>query len=122
MCSLCHHLLLNTHLNAVLTSLQQHRLFYQLPECEFALSKVRYLGHLDNAQGAKPDPKKVSSIDSWTLPLDLVAESLDPTISAAHLRVVQTRITKQVSRLLGFMQYFSRRIPHLPTLQPVFMT
>jgi hypothetical protein len=53
----------------------------------------------------------VSSIVSWKPPLDLVAKLLDPTISAAHLRVGGKRITKRVHTFLGFMQCFSCSIP-----------
>jgi hypothetical protein len=51
------------HLDAVLSSLHQHRLFCQLPKCDFALSESRYLGHLVNGDGVKPDPKKVTALD-----------------------------------------------------------
>jgi hypothetical protein len=54
----------------VLTSLQQHRLFCQLPKCDFTLSELRYLGHLVNGTGVKPDPKKVAALDNDFTPVD----------------------------------------------------
>ena len=46
------------HLDAVLRSLHEHELFCQVPKCDFALSELRYLGHLVNGRGIQPDPKK----------------------------------------------------------------
>jgi hypothetical protein len=45
-----------TQFDAVLIALGQHNLFCQLPECEFALSELRYQGHLVNGTGVKPEP------------------------------------------------------------------
>jgi hypothetical protein len=47
------------HLDAVLTALHRHRFFYQLPKCDFALHELRYLGHLVNGTGVRPDPKRL---------------------------------------------------------------
>jgi hypothetical protein len=100
-----------THLNAVLTALRQHNLFCQLPKCEFALSELRYLGHLVNGTGVKPDPKKVAAIDGWKPPLTEIAQLSDPTISNAHIATLHKTIAKRVRSFLGFMQYFNRFIP-----------
>ena len=59
------------HLDAVLSSLQQHRLFCQLPKCVWAQPELKYLGHLVSGQGLKPDPDKVKALDSWLPPLDV---------------------------------------------------
>jgi hypothetical protein len=62
------------HLDAVHTALHRHRFFCQLPNCDFALLMLRYLGHLVNGTGARPDPKKIAAIDKWQPPLDLIAQ------------------------------------------------
>jgi hypothetical protein len=74
-----------THLDAVLTALRQHNLFCQLPKCEFALSELRYLGHLVNGTGVKPDPKKVAAIDGWKPPLTEIAQLSDSVMNASFV-------------------------------------
>jgi hypothetical protein len=53
------------HLDAVLMALHSHKFYCQLPKCEFALLELRYLGHLVNGTGVRPDPKKIAAIDFW---------------------------------------------------------
>jgi hypothetical protein len=77
------------HLDGVLTSLKAHDLFCQLPKCDFALPELRYLGHLVNGDGVKPDPKKVAALDKWVPPLDLVMELANPTTSSGHARTLK---------------------------------
>jgi hypothetical protein len=69
------------HLDAVLSSLHQHRLFCQLPKCDFALSELRYLGHLVNGDGFKPDPTKVTALDKRVPPHSIVSELAAPTLT-----------------------------------------
>ena len=104
------------HLDAVLTSLQQHELFCQLPKCDFALSELRYLGHLVNGQGIKPDPKKVAALDDWKPPLDDVAELQHADTSNARRNALKKQIAHATRRFLGFMQYFGRFIPRFSYL------
>ena len=99
------------HLDAVLQSLHSHQLYCQLPECEFALPELRYLRHLVNGTGVKPDPKKVASLESWQPPLTEVSALAAATTSTAHATVLRKHIAKQVRSFLGFMQYFSRFVP-----------
>jgi hypothetical protein len=98
------------HLDAVLTSLHLHHFYCQLPKCDFALHELRYLGHLVNGSGVRPDPKKIAAIDKWKPPLDVVAQ-LEQANSSQLKRSLQKQITKQVRSFLGFMQYFSRFLP-----------
>jgi hypothetical protein len=97
-----------SHLDAVLTALRQHNIFCQLPKCDLALSELRYLGHLVNGAGVKPDPKKVAAIDGWKPPLTEIAQLSDPTISNAHIATLQKTITKRVRSFFGFMQYLQQ--------------
>ena len=104
------------HLDAVLTSLHDARLYCQLPKCDFALSELRYLGHLVDGRGVRPDPKKVATLHSWEPPLPLVEELNLPSTSLQHARSLTKRIAKATRSFLGFMQYFSRFIPRFSTL------
>jgi hypothetical protein len=99
------------HLDAVLRSLELANLYCQLPKCEFAITELRYLGHLVNGTGVRPDPKKVAALEKWNPPLADVHLLSDETASAAQIRSSKQRITKSVRSFLGFMQYFRRFIP-----------
>ncbi len=99
------------HLDAVLSSLNQHNLFCQLPKCQWAKKELKYLGHLVSGTGVKPDPKKVEALDKWLPPLAQVEELSDPSHSSRYVRGVKDRITSECRRFLGFMNYFHRFIP-----------
>jgi hypothetical protein len=101
------------HLDSVLTSLKALDLFYQLPKCDFALPELRYLGHLVNGDGVKPDPKKVAALDKSVPLLDFVCELANPTTSSGHARMLKKGIAKTACSFLSFMQYFSRFIPRV---------
>ena len=38
---------------------------------KFAQTEIQYLGHVVNAQGIRPDPKKVSAVQSWPVPKNI---------------------------------------------------
>lgn len=104
------------HLDAVLCALAASNLYCQLPKCHFALGELRYLGHLVNGQGVRPDPKKVATLDAWNPPLDLVSELNAVDTSRQHAVVLRKRIVAAVRSFVGFMQYFSRFIPRFSHL------
>jgi transposase InsO family protein len=76
------------HLQLVLQRLREHKLYAQLPKCDFGLSELKFLGHIIGADGVKPDPDKVKVVQAWP----------EPT-NAAELR-----------SFLGLAQYFCRFI------------
>jgi hypothetical protein len=45
------------HLESVLQTLSENKLFAQLPKCQFNTDSVEYLGHIVSKDGIKPDPK-----------------------------------------------------------------
>jgi hypothetical protein len=92
------------HLDAVLSSLKKHNLYCQLSKCEFALPELRYLGHLVNGSGVRPDPKKVAVLDQWQPPLSDIAMLSDVTASGQQHRSSQLRITKATRSFMGSMQ------------------
>ena len=56
------------HVRLVLEVLQRERFFVAKAKSRFAQTEIQYLGHLVNAQGVRPDPKKVSAVQSWPVP------------------------------------------------------
>ncbi|XP_020702245.1 uncharacterized protein LOC110113876 [Dendrobium catenatum] len=56
------------HLETLFEILQQQRLFINLPKCELAVSKVRFLGFIISEEGVNMDPQKVVAILDWPPP------------------------------------------------------
>jgi len=98
------------HLDAVLTSLHQANLFCQLPKCKFALKELKFLGHLVNGTGVRPDPAKVAVLDNFTAPLAFVSQLAQAETDQQRSRSKQAILTA-TRRFLGFMNYFARFIP-----------
>jgi hypothetical protein len=76
------------HLKLVLQRLREHKLYAQLPKCDFGLSELKFLGHIIGEFGVKPDPAKVQVVQDWPEPNN-----------AAELR-----------SFLGLAQYFRKFI------------
>ena len=47
------------HLELVLRSLREHRLYAKFSKCQFWLSQIAFLGHVISAQGIQVDPQKL---------------------------------------------------------------
>ena len=80
------------NLDQVLKRLSEHKFYCNVDKCQFALTEIKYLGHLVTASTVKPDPYKVSVLSSWPLS-DLQA-------SANNIR-----------SFLGLAGYFRRFVP-----------
>ena len=52
------------HLRIVIQALRDHRLYAKFNECEFWLTKVRFLGHVVSASGVSVDLEKVEAVIS----------------------------------------------------------
>ena len=50
------------HLEIVLSSLEENKLFAKLSKCSFGLQQVEYLGHVVSAQRVAMDASKVQAI------------------------------------------------------------
>ena len=85
------------NLDQVLTRLSEHNFFCNLAKCQFALTEIKYLGHLVTADTVKPDPYKVKVLQDW--PESDLAQS-----------------NNQIRSFLGLAGYFRRFIPKFPTL------
>lgn len=60
------------HLQQLLVLLEEHQLFAKLSKCEFAVSIISYLGHIISQLGVAVDPEKLSTIQSWPVPHNLI--------------------------------------------------
>lgn len=56
------------HLELVLQRLREHRWYARLRKCEFNQTEIKYLGHIINEEGRRPDPDKVAVVKDWTQP------------------------------------------------------
>ena len=52
------------HLELVLRSLREHRLYAKFRKCQFWLSQIAFLGHVISAQGIQVDPQKVAAVEN----------------------------------------------------------
>lgn len=59
------------HLTSVLQALRHHQLFLNLAKCEFASTKVYFLGFIISSNGIANDPLKVEAIVNWPQPRTL---------------------------------------------------
>ena len=53
------------NLETVLSRLEQYNFFCNLDKCQFALTEIKYLGHVVSADTVKPDPYKVQVLQAW---------------------------------------------------------
>ena len=77
-----------------MTKLQNARLYAKLSKCRFALSSIKFLGHVIDEHGILPDPDKVNSVVTWPVP---------------------TNVT-EVRSFIGLAQYFRKFIQGFASL------
>jgi hypothetical protein len=53
------------HIQQVLSTLQQHKLYANLEKCSFGMNKVQYLGYIIDEHGVHVDPTKIQVIHDW---------------------------------------------------------
>ena len=56
------------HLEVLFNRLEAHGLVVKLEKCQFGVSQIEFLGHIVDATGIKPLPKKVEAIKNFTVP------------------------------------------------------
>jgi hypothetical protein len=54
------------HLEHIFRELAKHDMTLSIHKCSFFQNETKYLGHIVNAEGIKPDPKKVSALQDYT--------------------------------------------------------
>ena len=57
-----------TRLRIVLEALNQAGLTLKPPECQWARTEVKYLGHSIDGTGIRPDPAKCKAVKDFTIP------------------------------------------------------
>jgi hypothetical protein len=57
-----------THVRLVLDILRREKFYVTKAKSKFAQTEIQYLGHIVNAKSIRPDPKKVSAVQSWPVP------------------------------------------------------
>ena len=62
--------------------------------CVFMQNSIKYLGHILDASGLRPDPEKVEAI----------------------LKAPKPQTREQLESFLGMVQYYGRHVPELSTL------
>ena len=55
----------------MLDRLREHKLKAKHSKCEFAQSRVKYLGHVVGSGELRVDPDKVSAVADWAAPRDI---------------------------------------------------
>lgn len=56
------------HMQEVLNTLREHKLYAKMSKSEWNRSEVTFLGHLVGKDGVRMDPKKVQVIKDWPAP------------------------------------------------------
>jgi hypothetical protein len=56
------------HVRLVLKTLQRKKFYVCEAKSSFANSETRFLSHVVSAEGIRPDPKKVKSVQDWPVP------------------------------------------------------
>jgi hypothetical protein len=59
------------HIQQVLHTLRQHKLYANLEKCSFGMDKVHYLGYIIDQHGVHVDPTKIQVICDWPAPTTL---------------------------------------------------
>jgi hypothetical protein len=57
-----------THVRLVLEVLKRERFFVCKAKSSFAQLEIKYLGHIVDKQGIRPDPKKAEAVQTWPVP------------------------------------------------------
>jgi hypothetical protein len=59
------------HIQQVLSTLRQHKLYANLEKCSFGMNMVQYLGYIVDEHGVHVDPAKIQVIRDWPAPTTL---------------------------------------------------
>jgi hypothetical protein len=59
------------HIQQVLHTLRQHKLYENLEKCSFGMDNVHYLGYIVDQHGVHVDPTKIQVICDWPAPTTL---------------------------------------------------
>ena len=65
------------HIQQVLSTLRQHKLYANLEKCSFGMNMVQYLGYIIDEHGVHVDPTKIQVIRDWSLHIPYKYSRLD---------------------------------------------
>ena len=82
------------HVRLVLETLEREKFYVSKAKSSFAQTEVKYLGHIVNALGIRPDPKKVEVVQNWPVPKNV----------------------HDVRSFLGLTNYFRKYIDHYSSI------
>ena len=57
-----------SHLHTVFELLRDNNLYANPKKCQFFQSQTEYIGHIVLAEGVRPNPKKIETIQKWPTP------------------------------------------------------
>src|SRR6476661_4351401 len=78
------------HVRLVLEVLKREKFFVCKAKSSFAQQEIKYLGHIVDKHGIRPDPKKVEAVQTWPVP----------------------RNVHDVRSFVGLVNYFAKFIEH----------
>lgn len=61
------------HCRLVLQRLREKKLRIKLSKCRWFQHEIQYLGYIVSADGVKPDPEKIRTVQTWPVPKDVSA-------------------------------------------------
>lgn len=59
------------HLQQVFDLMRKHSLFAKRSKCDFATTRVEYLGHFIESRGISTDPNNIKAVKEWPTPEQL---------------------------------------------------
>ncbi|CAI7885848.1 unnamed protein product [Closterium sp. NIES-53] len=77
------------HMRKVFEILRKNKFYVKLSKGDFALKKVRFLGHMVSAEGVHVDPRKIEAVKKWKVPENV----------------------KELQQFLGFANYYNKFVP-----------
>ncbi|KZR99966.1 Uncharacterized protein APZ42_003943, partial [Daphnia magna] len=60
-------------LEAVLAAFQRAKITLNVEKCNFCVSHVKFLGHLVDGDGLRPDQQKIAALDKFPTPVDVTS-------------------------------------------------
>lgn len=86
------------HLQTVLQTLRENKLYAKLSKCEFWMTEVKFLEHIISSEGIAVDSSKMEAVLNWNLP-----NNVSEILSFLELAGYYRRFIKDFSRIAAPM-------------------